>query len=227
MKTKRLFAFLFPLLTSFPAVAIGVGDVTSIMSPDETHLAKEIFNNTDSARFVNVRIERLSSPMEGGVIIPMESKSELLSTPANLILPGQSKEYFRFIYDGPSDDKERYYRLSWSDEPIAEYESTKKSKLGQATTSAIIGTIFVVAPRKEHFDFKREGDTVTNTGNASFRVISYGPCRDKSQDQGKGCRERYYLMPNVSVKIKHTDLSSKRTHVGIWHGEKLITANAG
>lgn len=65
MKTKRLFAFLFPLLTSFPAVAIGVGDVTSIMSPDETHLAKEIFNNTDSARFVNVRIERLSSPMEG------------------------------------------------------------------------------------------------------------------------------------------------------------------
>lgn len=224
MKTHGLIALLLPLLAAFPAMAIDVGDVTSMMATDETLLAKEIYNNTDTARFVSVNVERLSSPMDGGTIIPMESKSELLSTPANLILPGQAKENFRFIYGGPADDKERYYRLSWADEPIAQYDSTGNKKQGQATTSAIIGTILVVAPRKERFDFKRQGDTITNTGNTSFRVISYGPCRDKSKDNGQGCRERYYLMPNVSVKIKHTDLTSKKTHIGIWHGEMLINA---
>ena len=224
MKLYRSVTLLIPLLVSFPTQAIDVGEITSMMAPDETTLAKEVYNNTDTARFVSVNVERLSSPMEDGTIIPMESKSELLSTPANLILPGQAKENFRFIYSGPADDKERYYRLSWADEPITQYDSTGNKKLGQATTSAIIGTILVVAPRNERFDFKRQGDTITNTGNSSFRVISYGPCRDKSKDNGQGGRERYYLMPNVSVQIKHTDLASKKTHIGIWHGEMLINA---
>ena len=115
--------------------------------------------------------------------------------------------------------------LSGSDEPVTEFEANKKKKQGEATTSAIIGTILVVAPREERFDYRRDNDTVTNTGNASFRVISYGPCRDKAKDEGQGCRERYYVMPGVSVKIKHTDLTNKKTRIGIWHGEQYINVN--
>lgn len=224
MKRIKLFALLLPLISTFSAQAINVGDVTSMMTPDRNNLAKEILNNTDTARFVSVNVERISSPMAGGTIVPMESKSELLSTPASLILPGHAKENFRFIYNGPADDKERYYRLSWTDEPVSDYDANQHKKAGQATTSAIIGTILVVAPRKENFKFKRNGDQVTNTGNSSFRVISYGPCKDKSKDKGQGCRERYYLMPGVSVKIRHTDLTNKKTRIGIWHGEQLINA---
>ncbi|WP_445158971.1 EcpB family pilus assembly chaperone, partial [Klebsiella pneumoniae] len=55
--------------------------------------------------------------------------------------------------------------------------------------------------------------------------ISYGPCRDKAKDEGQGCRERYYVMPGVSVKIKHTDLTNKKTRIGIWHGEQYINVN--
>lgn len=212
-------------MVASPGMAINVGEITSMMAPDKSVIAKEIFNNTDMARYVSVTVDRISSPMANGVVIPMEDKSELLSTPASLILPGQAKENFRFIYKGPSDTKERYYRLSWIDEPVTEYDTTQNRKHGQATTSAIIGTILVVSPRKEHFDYKREGDRVTNTGNSSFRVISYGPCRDKTKDIGKGCRERYYVMPGLSTKIKHTDLTNKKTRIGIWHGERLINAN--
>ncbi|WP_058911456.1 hypothetical protein [Entomohabitans teleogrylli] len=225
MKINRFVALALTLMATFSARAINVGEVTSMMTPDSASLAKEIFNNTDSARFVSVNVERISSPMANGVVIPMESKAELLSTPASLILPGQAKENFRFFYKGPEDDKERYYRLSWTDEPVSEFDTTKNKKLGQATTSAIISTILVVAPRQERFNFKRQGDTVTNTGNASFRVISYGPCRDKAKDLGQGCRERYYVMPGISVKIKHTDLSSKKTRIGIWHGAQFINAD--
>lgn len=225
MKLKPLLLSLFLLSVTSPSLAINVGEVTSIMGPEASSLAKEIINTTNTARYVSVNVERLSSPMAGGVIIPMETRTELLSTPASLILPGSAKENFRFFYKGPQDNKERYYRLSWTDEPVTEFDASKKKKQGEATTSAIIGTILVVAPREEKFDYHRSGDTVTNTGNASFRIISYGPCRDKAKDTGQGCRERYYVMPGMSVKIKYTDLTSKKTRIGIWHGEQYINVN--
>ncbi|MCK7451354.1 hypothetical protein [Enterobacter chengduensis] len=225
MKLNPLLISLPLLALSLSTQAINVGDVTAIMGPESTSLSKEIANTTDTARYVSVSVERLSSPMADGTIIPLETKSELLSTPASLILPGHAKENFRFFYKGPQDDKERYYRISWTDEPVTEFGASKNRKQGEATTSAIIGTILVVAPRNEKFDYRRSNDTVTNTGNASFRVISYGPCRDKAKDTGQGCRERYYLMPGVSVKIKHTDLTNKKTRIGIWHGETYINVN--
>lgn len=196
-----------------------------MMAPDSAILAKEIANPTDTARYVSVDVQRLSSPMAGGVVMPMESKSELLATPASLILPGQSKENFRFFYKGLEDNKERYYRLSWTDEPVTEYDGANTKKLGQATTSAIIGTILVVVSRRAHFDYTHKQGTVINTGNISFRVTFYGPCRDKSKDTGQGCRERYYLMPGVSAKISHTDLRDKKTRIGIWHGQQYINVD--
>ena len=105
---KKLYPFLFlPLLISASAAAIGVGEVTSIMFANDQMLAKEIDNASDSARFVSVSAHRLSTPMAGGKIIPMEQPGELLSTPANVILPAGASEHFRFIYHGPEDDKER------------------------------------------------------------------------------------------------------------------------
>lgn len=225
MKVTHPIAVIITVLASFSAQAINVGEVTSIMSPTAFSLAKEISNPTDSARLVSLKVERISSPMESGIVIPMESPSELLSTPANLIMPGNSKENFRVFYKGPEDDKERYYRLSWSDEPVTDDGATSSRKQGQAMTSAIINTILVVAPRKEKFDFLRQGATVTNTGNASFRVISFGPCRDKKKDLGQGCRERYYVMPGVSIKIQHIDLNEKKSRIGIWHGQKYINVD--
>ncbi|MEB4674449.1 hypothetical protein MXL54_06665 [Enterobacteriaceae bacterium G50] len=225
MKYCAAFVLLMSSASPFYANAINVGEVTSMMSSDASSLAKEIKNTTDVARYVSVSLERISNPMAGGKVIPMDSKGELLSTPASLILPGNSSENFRFFYKGLQDNKERYYRLSWTDEPVTEFENVKKKKQGEATTSAIIGTILVVAPRDENFDYTRQDDTVTNTGNVSFRVISYGPCRDKSKDSGEGCRERYYLMPGLSVKVKYTDLTNKKTRIGIWHNEQYINVN--
>lgn len=225
MKLTPLLLSLPLLALSFSTQAINVGEVTAMMGPEAKSLAKEIINTTDTARYVSVSVERISSPMAGGVIMPMESKSELLSTPASLILPGNAKENFRFFYKGPEDNKERYYRVSWTDEPVTEFDASKNKKQGEATTSAIISTILVVAPREEKFDYSHSGDSVTNTGNASFRVISYGPCRDKAKDTGQGCRERYYVMPGVTAKIKYTDLSNKKTRIGIWHGEQYINVD--
>lgn len=190
------------------------------MTSGRSILAKEISNNTESARYVSITVERLSSPMGDGVVIPMESKSELLPTPASIILPAESKEHFKFIYNGRADDIERYYRLSWVDEPITEKNSNNNAKVGEATASAVISTILVVTPREDRFDYSFENGKVTNKGNSSFRLISYGPCRNVENEKGSGCRERYYLMPGVSSKIRYTDLNDKKTRVGIWYDGK-------
>lgn len=211
------------LITSFSGWAISVGDITSIMTSNESSLSKEITNTTNAARFVSITVKQISSPLADGVEITSANSGELLSTPANLILPGQATDVFRFFYKGPQDDKERYYRLQWIDEPVSESAETKSSKTAVATASAEIGTILVVAPRKERFNYSRNGDLISNTGNVSFRVIAYGPCKDKARDDGKGCRERYYIMPGTKMRLKRTDITNSRSRIGIWHNNQFIT----
>ncbi|ENH3201614.1 hypothetical protein ABV255_005256, partial [Citrobacter braakii] len=120
MKKYLPAAMLVGLVASFPGWAINVGEITSIMTSAESSLSKEIINTTDAARYVSVSVKQLSSPLAGGIEIKPVNSGELLSTPANLILPGQAKDVFRFFYKGPADDVERYYRLQWIDEPVTE-----------------------------------------------------------------------------------------------------------
>ncbi|HHU4045452.1 TPA: hypothetical protein ACUB6H_001012 [Enterobacter cloacae] len=216
------FAILAGIATSFSSWAINVGDITSIMTSEQSSLSKEIINTTNSARYVSVTVKRLSSPLPDGTEISI-NPGELLSTPASLILPGDAKDVFRFFYKGPEDDKERYYRLQWIDEPVSESAATKAGKAATATALAEIGTILVVAPRNERFNYSRQDDLIINTGNVSFRVIAYGVCKDPAQDQGRGCRERYYVMPGTKIRLQKSDVSNSHTRIGIWHGKQFIT----
>ncbi|HCT9440342.1 TPA: hypothetical protein ACNIAT_000900 [Proteus mirabilis] len=224
MNKIKLILFLllwFPLKNSF---AVNVGNITEIISSDESTLAKEIENTVNTARLVNLTIEKLDSPLENGKVIPVTDPNEILSTPANLILPGHASDVFKIIYQGPKDDKERYYRLNWKDDPIAENCITQSSKSATATTSATISTILVVAPRIENFNYQYHDNKVSNIGNSSFRVVASGPCLAEKQQYGvEGmCRERYYLMPHLAVKLQLVDLTNKKSSVGIWHKGEFI-----
>ncbi len=220
----RIISFFSILIAPVACLAISVGEITSIIPPNETILSKEITNTTDIARFIGLRVERISTPLEGGEVIPMESRDEILSAPASLVLPGGAKEFFKVVYQGPQDDQERYYRLSWLDAPISEFASEAQPKGAQALTSARIDTILVVAPRKEIFKYENNGDEVKNLGNATFRVISVGKCKNPENDKdGEGCRERYYVMPGKSIQLKHTDITHTQSHIGIWHKDDYIS----
>ncbi len=223
-KMKYLTLCTIAVIGSF-AQAISVGEITALINTDQTMLAKEIENTVDGARLVSLSIERISSPMEGGTVLPLEFKNEILSTPANLILPGKGKDIFRIFYGGPNDDKERYYRLNWQDNPVQEDGLSKSAKAATATTSASIGTILVVAPRQEQFDYEYQNGAVFNRGNVTFRVVAFGPCPTPNLSGQKTCHERYYVMPGVGVKLKFGNLTDKKAHVGIWHRNNFITVN--
>lgn len=209
------------LVNVTPALALDVGDITSFIHSNSTTLSKEIKNTTNDGRLVNVKVEKLSSPLEGGIVIPMEKKDELLLTPASLLLPAQNSDVVRFFYQGSNDDKERYYRIVWFDQALSDAQNGSSNKSAVATASARIGTILVVAPRKVNFDYHYANGKITNTGNATLRVIAYGPCLKK--DDGKECKENYYLMPGKSRTFSRVNAEDKKGRVAMWQAEKFVS----
>ncbi|MBG5920253.1 hypothetical protein [Providencia stuartii] len=224
IKKTTVAAILLSLLPLKNSLAVNVGNITEIIDSSQDTLAKEVENTVNTARLVNLTIEKIDSPLDNGKVVSVTDPNEILSTPANLILPGNAKDVFKIIYQGPKDDKERYYRLNWKDDPIGESTATKSAKSASATTSATISTILVVSPRIEKFNYKYANSQISNTGNSTFRVVASGPCLASKQKSGVDgvCRERYYLMPNLAVKLQFVDLTNKKSSVGIWHKGEFI-----
>lgn len=205
---------------SFSSYAVDVGDITSFINSDTTVLSKEIRNTTDNGRLINISIEKLDSPLDGGKVIPMAQKDEILLTPSSMLMPAKSSEVIRFFYKGPEDDKERYYRIVWFDQALSNAQNNGSKRSAVATASARIGTILVVAPRKVNYSQKFENGVMTNTGNATLRIIAYGPCLKASE--GKECKENYYLMPGKSRRFTHVDTAQDKGRVALWQGETFI-----
>ncbi|WEF27233.1 hypothetical protein PYR66_18335 [Klebsiella aerogenes] len=217
---KHLLSLGLMLGLANPALALDVGDISSFMNSGSSVLSKEIKNTTDSGRLINIHLERLSSPLEGGKAIPMDKQDEILLTPASLLLPAKASEVVRFFYKGPADDKERYYRIVWFDQALSDAQRNGAERSAVATASARIGTILVVAPRQANFRYQFAGDALTNTGNATLRIIAYGPCL-KAAD-GKECKENYYLMPGKSRRFTRVNIADKKGRVALWQGEQFV-----
>ncbi|WP_447079169.1 EcpB family pilus assembly chaperone [Shewanella algae] len=202
--------------------AVNVGSVTTFIQPEQESVSKEIANPTDTARLILVSVAKISSPTEGGEVISMED-GELMLTPSRLLLPANARNNIRFFYNGPKDDNERYYRITWTDMALSEEQGSISSKIAIATASAMIGTILVVSPRIDRFSYKFfPSGQLKNTGNSSYRVIAYGPCINKESDKEQ-CKENYNDMPNKVRQFKIVDVLDDKGHVAIWHGDRFIS----
>lgn len=217
---KHILAISLLLSTMTPALALDVGDISSFMNSGSSTLSKEIKNTTDSGRLINIHMERLSSPLDGGKVIPMDKQDEILLTPASLLLPAKASDVIRFFYKGPADDKERYYRIVWFDQALSDAQRNGSTRSAVATASARIGTILVVAPRKANFRYQYANGTLVNTGNATLRILAYGPCLKPAD--GKECKENYFLMPGKERRFTRVNVADKKGRVTLWQGEQFV-----
>lgn len=217
---KHILAISLLLSTMTPALALDVGDISSFMNSGSSTLSKEIKNTTDSGRLINIHMERLSSPLDGGKVIPMDKQDEILLTPASQLLPAKASDVIRFFYKGPADDKERYYRIVWFDQALSDAQRNGSTRSAVATASARIGTILVVAPRKANFRYQYANGTLVNTGNATLRILAYGPCLKPAD--GKECKENYFLMPGKERRFTRVNVADKKGRVALWQGEQFV-----
>lgn len=220
MKKNILILGLY-LCSVMPALALDVGNISSFMNSNSSVLSKEIKNTTDSGRLINIHIERLSSPLDNGNVIPMENQDEILLTPASLLLPAQSSDVIRFFYKGPADDKERYYRIVWFDQSLSDAQHNKATRSAIVTASARIGTILVISPRKVNYRYQYTNGTLVNTGNATLRILAYGPCIKPTE--GKECKENYYVMPGKKRHFSHVNVANKKGRVSLWQGDQFVS----
>ena len=217
---KHILAISLLLSTMTPALALDVGDISSFMNSESSTLSKEIKNTTDSGRLINIHMERLSSPLDGGKVIPMDKQDEILLTPASLLLPAKASDVIRFFYKGPADAKERYYRIVWFDQALSDAQRNGSTRSAVATASARIGTILVVAPRKANSRYQYANGTLVNTGNATLRILAYGPCLKPAD--GKECKENYFLMPGKERRFTRVNVADKKGRVALWQGEQFV-----
>lgn len=216
---KIIIPLLFSLIPA-KSFALNVGDITSFLNSDQTTLAREISNDSDNGRWITIKIKRISSPREGGTTIPMDQPGEMLLSPASILLPAHSAEIIHFYYKGPQDDKERYYRIVWTDRSVDSEDSNTTKRHAVATTSSVIGTILVASPRQLHFNYKYENQSITNTGNATLNIVAFGPCLDTKSKTS--CKENYYLMPGQKRSFTKVNMAKKDAHLSFWIGEKFV-----
>jgi P pilus assembly chaperone PapD len=213
-------AFFWGLIASQNAFSIQLDKTSTFMESDENQVTIHVSNvDQKAAHLFSISTMRVDSPYTMKPIVSDEqSKNDLLYTPARIIVPAGGDVNVKFFYHGISDALERYYAISWLDNPLSEKMRTTALKSSEVTTKARVTTVLVIRPRHENFSYKFKNNKLTNTGNTTLRVVAYGPCVDA---QHKSCEQRVNLTSGKNVFFKKFNATSDNFHIGLWHGKKF------
>ncbi|GAA3916380.1 MULTISPECIES: fimbria/pilus periplasmic chaperone [Gibbsiella] len=224
----------FPLFFSQFSSAIDVGDPTFFVESNQKIAGKIIKNSVNESRFLKVSVQRVSSPLKGGIVISPESKDELLAAPPVAILQPNAEDTIRFFYNGPADGKERYYRVIWDESPLSTDDDLSTSnKVVQAMPHVRVSTIMVVRPRNVKWDAKYTNGVIMNTGNTSLKTIYYGECTSKGlellkrrhREKDNTCKEVDYILPGNTSHPELVNIFANKAVGGVWEDGQFIKLN--
>lgn len=182
-----MFKFLtvFLGLLTFPICshAIYIDSVTFDIPTDQDFIGKQVLNNTHSTQMYTISAISIDRPGD------LEKRSrinngEILYSPLKFNLQPGSFEYFKIFYRGPKDDKERYYRILFSEVPMEMLEYSESKRKTQILPEISLSTILVVRPRKMKLDYKYDElqGQLINTGNTYFRVLIHQGCHSTDEE---------------------------------------------
>lgn len=218
---KYILVLFLSIVFIYPAYALDIDYISSFLNSDSHVLEKEIRNVSNDEHHVNIKIERISSPLKEGKVIPMNKPGELLLTPENVTLSANTNQIIYFTYKGKEDDKERYYRILWLDRKIPNTQQNDSIPRVTIKTPNKIGTLLVVAPRQVKYSHHYSDGKIVNTGNATFKVLAYGPCLKSISNTD--CRENYFLTPGRKIEFSRVDIADKNSHISLWQGKQFIS----
>lgn len=204
------------------AYAIQIDDLSIFMSPESTMVGQKIENTSSVAHLVTVSVDEIDSPYSMKTLpVSSSGRNEIQFTPERILIPAGGSEFVKFYYHGKSDERERYYRVTWIDDPLSQNVKSSSNKSIEMHAIASVGTVLVIQPRVEHFSYKYLKGKLLNTGNSSFRMVAYGPCKSSISKQ-KTCQMDGPIAPGHDFNLGTINLSSHDTHLGIWRHGQLI-----
>lgn len=159
---------------TFYANALYIESEVFSLESNKTFFSRTYLNNTDRTNLYKIHIYKIEKP--GGkekdeVKLPIEN-GEVLYTPLQKILLPNEHEFFKLFYKGPSDNKERYYRIIIEETPVNLVPYNENTKQPLIVPTVGLNTVMVIRPRELHFSYDHNNvlGTIKNTGNTYFRL---------------------------------------------------------
>ncbi|WP_429234465.1 hypothetical protein [Aeromonas salmonicida] len=165
--------FLVILFLSLNANAITIRGQFSLLIDNAAIIPIE--NNGDKHALVGVSIVEIASP-ETGKVIEMQG-GELLFTPSKQIIRKKSKGNFKFSFQGGLGDKERYFRVVFTElsvDRLTRKETVPDKKSSDVSASVGVGYVLILPPKipRQQYLLNRKG--ITNVGNLTLLARAYG-----------------------------------------------------
>lgn len=203
-------------------MAIQIDSVNVFMAPNKNTVSQKVANPSSTAHLVTIKVQRIDSPYTGKVVsVPHAEIQDLTFTPERVLQPAGTSMFVQFHYNGPSDDKERYYKVIWVDDPLSVKYQDSDKKTASLHAVASIGTILVIKPRISRLKYTYLNGKLRNTGNVSFRMVAYGPC-SKNKNKIKECHSDSPIAPGATFEFNKINMNSKNAHLGIWENKVLV-----
>lgn len=180
----RIILFLFlSLIINLNAMAIYIENDILIIDSDEDFISRSFLNNSKGQNIYLVSMYKIDRPGKNEKMEPIES-GEVMYAPLRMVVDSNKLDYFKVYYQGPKDDKERYYRIALKEIPttIAKKDFDEENKKNSLTVANIsLDTYVVIRPRKMmlQYDYKPSQNELINTGNTFVRVLLHQGCEDK------------------------------------------------
>jgi hypothetical protein len=221
MKLKLL---LFFVLMPHCVHAIGFNNYYHIMRPSTNKITIEALANPTSskrAHFYAAKVQQIKNPYD---LSPVDAEKNqlqnLVFTPSRSVaLPGKDVP-FTFIYNGPKDDKERYYAITWSDYLVSSVKQHDENNTGGSVSSSVTATtVLVVAPRKINYLYELKDGELSNLGNATLDLFGEGQCVQGDEDS---CHIARPLLPGEKLSIAKSLDTDKPFTMAFWAEQNRI-----
>lgn len=124
-------AIISAALLSFSAHALYLDSTIYEMPADKSFISKRIFNDSKKQNVYRISAVKIDKPGPGGEKRQDIEEGELIFAPLTFSLAPDAGEFFKIFYRGPQDDKERYYRVQFTELPVtmfAERNGGKEAK---------------------------------------------------------------------------------------------------
>lgn len=204
MFDNRLIFLIYWLMLCFcaPASAIYLGNLTFSLPAESSMVTKYVVNNNKDARVYRVKLQAIDKPGENEVTL-RAADGELLFSPRQFMLQPGEGDFFKFHYHGPTDNKERYYRVYFQEIP-AQNRATPHSANSTVSMMPVVvmQTILVVRPRQVNFQwsYNKNSGVIKNSGNTWFKVLLKPGCNATEEES-----DAWYMRPGDELHPENID----------------------
>ena len=189
---KYIVLFVSLVSISFQSKAMYFSSYIYEMGSKEEFISKHITNDSETRNLYSVDVYPIEKPSNINEIELNTVSKDILYAPLRHTIDKKTSDIFKFYYRGPKDDKERYYRVVFTETPLTLYKNDKNDRASTYIPSISLSTFLIVRPRKEHFKYILDDQKgmIKNIGNTFFRAIVHDGCDSTDEDA-----DHVYILP--------------------------------